>query len=309
MLQGLWVWFRRGPRSSGRWARLVGRSWARWTYAVHIEPTWLEVNHLHIPLAGLAAAFQDFRLVHLSDFHCGRRVPRSYLREAVELALAQKGDAIVLTGDYVHKGYRHIEDIAELLGRLQAPAGVYAVLGNHDYSVRTALGIPRFRRLSRAVAAALTARGIRVLHNEAVVLQRSQGQLGLAGVADLWSRDCDLERALAGLPAEMPRILLAHNPRTIEHLGPQQRCDLMLCGHTHGGQINLPRLGPIALGRRTRRFAAGLYRQGNTYLYVHKGIGFSLRLRYGVRPEIAVIHLHAAPAEVGQCAAGKTTFL
>jgi hypothetical protein len=143
------------------------------------------------------------------------------------------------------------------------------------------------------VAQALTGHGIRVLHNEAVPLQRGDARLYLVGVEDLWSRACDLGQAFTDLPPAGPRIVLAHNPRTIEHLG-DRRCDLMLSGHTHGGQIHVPGLGRPTLGRKARRFAAGLYQHRNTYLYVNKGVGFGFKFRFGVRPEVAVLTLQPA---------------
>jgi predicted MPP superfamily phosphohydrolase len=275
----------------GRVARWIGQNWARFTYARRIEPTWLELNHLDIRIAGLPAAFTGLRIVHMSDFHGGRDVTPTYLGEAVELAQAQHPDVIVLTGDFVHKGFRHVAPVAQVLGRLRAPFGVFAVLGNHDFSVRNALGIRRYQHLHQVVADSLKAQGIRVLHNEAEVLRRGGDCFYLGGVEDLWSRACDLERTLASLPAEMPRVLLAHNPCTVEHLNGH-RCDLMLSGHTHGGQVNLPGVGRVALGPRGRRFAAGLYQVDDTALYVNKGIGFGLRIRYGVRPEVAVLTLN-----------------
>ena len=168
-----------------------------------------------------------------------------------------------------------------MLGRLKAPHGVYAVLGNHDFSVRNSLGFRRYPHLHRAVAESLRAQGIRVLKNEAVKLTRGDGALHLAGVDDLWSRVCDLRRAFAGLSPSVPRVVLAHNPLTVEHLA-DERCDLMLSGHTHGGQINLPGLGRITLGRKGRRYAAGLYRCGATYLYVNKGVGFGAGSESGI---------------------------
>src|SRR5439155_24083867 len=175
-----------------------------------------------------------------------------------------------------------------------APHGVYAVLGNHDFSVRNALGIRRHPHLHRAVAEALRARGIQVLQNETVRLTRGAHALHLTGVEDLWSRVCDLGQAFAGLCPAVPRVVLAHNPWTVEHLA-DHRCDLMLSGHTHGGQVNLPGLGRITLGRKGRRYAAGMYRCGGTHLYVNKGVGFGFRVRYGVRPEVAVLTLQPAP--------------
>lgn len=274
----------------GSWARWLGQTWAHLTYAMRIEPTWLEVNQLDITIRDLPDSFHSFRVVHLTDFHCGRGVTSAYLDEAVNLAQSQHGDLIVLTGDFIHAGHRHVARAARTLGRLLAPHGVWAVLGNHDYSVRNALGLRRYPHLHRAVAEALQQQGIRVLHNEAVLLERSGKHLYLAGVADLWSRVCDVHAALEPCPPSVPRIVLAHNPCTVEQL-QGHRCDLMLSGHTHGGQVDLPRLGRVALGRMGRRYAAGLYRLGHTQLYVNKGVGFGLRVRYRVRPEIAVLKL------------------
>lgn len=293
MLNHLAGWLRpegRTGRSRHHWARWIGRNWARVSYGYRVEPTWLELNRLDVPVTGLPKAFAGFRIVQLSDFHCSRQVTPAYLGEAVELALAQEADLIVLTGDFVHKGYRYVDHVARALGRLTAPFGVYAVLGNHDFSVRNALGFRRYRHLNRAVAAALAGQGVQVLRNQTIPLVRGEDRLFLTGIEDLWSRVCDPERALSGLSPVIPRIVLAHNPRTVEFLNGH-RCDLMLSGHTHGGQVHLPGVGRPTLGKKVRRFAAGLYRVHDTYLYVNKGVGFGFRFRYGVRPEVAVATL------------------
>lgn len=273
-----------------RLARLVGRSWARLTYARHVEPTWLEVNKHEIGISGLPGAFAGLRLVQMTDFHCSKHVTANYLQEAVDLAHHQNPDVIVLTGDFIHHGFKHIDTMAQVMGKLQAPLGVFAVLGNHDFSVRNALGLRRFRHLHRAVADALSAQGISVLQNRTHTLERNAQRLYLSGVEDLWSRVCDPEQTFAGLSDDVPRIVLAHNPCTIEKLG-EHRCDLMLSGHTHGGQINLPRLGRVTLGPKGRQYAAGFYQHGSRLLYVNKGIGFGFRVRFGVRPEVAVFQL------------------
>ncbi len=283
----------RSHLSRRRWAHWLGRNWARFSYGYRVEPTWLELNRVDIPVAGLPPSFAGFRIVQLSDLHCSRLVTPQYLAEAVALAQSQNADVAVLTGDFVHKGYRHVERVAEVLGGLTAPQGVFAVLGNHDFSVRNALGIRRYRHLHRAVGDALAARGIRVLRNETIPLTRGADRLYLAGVEDLWSRVCDLDRTLEGLGDETPRVVLAHNPRTVELLAGR-RCDLMLSGHTHGGQVDWPGIGRPVLGKRARRFAAGLYRFNGTYLYVNKGVGFGFRFRFGVRPEVAVLTLRPA---------------
>jgi predicted MPP superfamily phosphohydrolase len=263
------------------------------SYGYRIEPTWLEVNRLHIPIQDLPPGLAGFRIVQLSDFHCSRQVRASYLAEAVRLAQAQRPDLVVLTGDFIHRGYRYVNTVAELLGAFHAPHGVYGVLGNHDYSVRNALGFRRFRHLHRAVTRSLSAHGIRVLRNESVTLTRGGGHLHLIGVNDLWSGACDLEQAFQKAASDAPCIVLAHNPRTVEHLD-DRRCDLMLSGHTHGGQVNLPGVGRPALSRKSRRLAAGLYQHCATPVYVNKGVGFGFRFRFGVRPEVAVITLDPA---------------
>lgn len=298
MLNKLVSWLRteaRREEKQGRWARWVGRNWAHFTYARRVEPTWLEVNHHDVPITDLPPSFMGLRIVQMSDFHCGRHVTPTYLAEAVELAQGQRGDLIVLTGDFIHKGFKHVGHMAKVLGRLSCGLGVYAVLGNHDFSVRNALGVRRYRDLYRAVAQALTDQGIRVLHNETVPLERDGATVLLTGVDDLWSRVCDLDRAYADHESHMPRVILAHNPSTVEYLNGR-RCDLMLSGHTHGGQINLPGLGRVTLGPKGRRFAAGMYYYRQTILYVNKGVGFGFRVRYGVRPEVAVFTLQTLPS-------------
>ncbi|MGL5095704.1 MAG: metallophosphoesterase, partial [Planctomycetia bacterium] len=206
----------------------------------------------------------------------------------------EQADLVALTGDFIHSGFHHVEAAARIVGRLEAPLGVYAVLGNHDYAVRNKFGLSRKPKLAEAVRTALEARRIRVLENENVVVRHRKAPLAVAGVADLWSRDCDLPKALAGLTAETPRVLLAHNPFTAESLAGA-RCDLMLSGHTHGGQISLQRFGRPLLTRPMKNYAAGLYPlrygAGAGYVYVNKGVGFTVRWRYRARPEIAVLRL------------------
>src|SRR5439155_5067162 len=134
---------------------------------------------------------------------------------------------------------------------------------------------------------------VRVLRNETVTLTRGDAALDLTGVDDLWSRTCDLGRAYTGHEPARPRLVLAHNPQTV-HCLAGRRCDLMLSGHTHGGQVDWPGLGRVTLGRKARRLAAGLYLYNGTYVYVNKGVGFGWRFRFGARPEVAVLTLSAA---------------
>jgi predicted MPP superfamily phosphohydrolase len=272
-------------------ARWLGRTWARLSYGRRVEPTWLESNELSLSVRDLPSGLVGLRVAHLTDFHGGEHLPPKYLSEVVDRTRELQPDLIALTGDFVHKGYRHVEDVARALGRLRAPLGVFAVLGNHDFSVRNALGWRRHRGLHKAVADSLTRRGIHVLRNESVVVKRRGVPFQVAGIDDLWSGECDLAGALRGLCPNSPRLVLAHNPLTVDHLG-DERCDLMLSGHTHGGQVNWPGIGRLFMGKKARRLPAGMCQHGRTPVYVNKGVGYGWRFRFGVRPEVAIFTLH-----------------
>jgi predicted MPP superfamily phosphohydrolase len=254
------------------------------------------MNRVSVEIADLPPDFDGFRIAQLSDIHCGKHLPPDYLHRVIETTMNEQPDLIVITGDFVHKGYAHVEMVAKALRECQSPHGVLAVLGNHDFSVRNALGLRRHRGLHRAIQDALEENGIRVLRNACFTLSRELSYLHIVGVDDLWSRECDPVKALGHLPRDEPRVVLAHNPQTVHSLG-DLRCDLMLSGHTHGGQIDLPILGRVFLGKKARKLAAGMYCQGNCRVYVNKGVGFGFRFRYGVRPEIAVLTLRAKTPE------------
>lgn len=246
----------------------------------------------------LPRELDGLRILHLTDFHLCDRVPTSHIRQAIELGRKLQCDVVALTGDFVHAGFRHVNAIAQLLGRISAPLGVYAVLGNHDYSVRNIMGVRRYPKLPETVTLALRQVGIDVLHNEHRILERKGAKFAVAGVADLWSRELDIDKALTGIDPEVPRIVLAHNPASLERLGAH-RSDIMLSGHTHGGQIHVEGYGPAMLTKNMREYAAGLYRQPSGYLYVNKGVGFTVRFRFRVRPEIAVLELRRADPTSG----------
>ena len=272
-------------------ARAVGRNWARLGYAYRVEPTWLAVNRFDLPVRGLAPALAGLRVAHLSDFHLGPHIPAGYLEGAVARAAAERPDLIALTGDFVDRGPDHVGRAARLFRGLAAPLGVYAVLGNHDFAVHTPRGKRKHPDLDRRIADALGTEGVTVLRNRAATVARGGGRLVVAGVDDLWSGEADVPAALGGANADTPRILLAHNPQAADALGPH-RADVILSGHTHGGQIDWPGLGRLFLHRGARRWAAGLYPlPGGGHLYVNTGVGFGWRFRFGVRPELAVLTL------------------
>jgi predicted MPP superfamily phosphohydrolase len=277
----------------GRFARFVGHTWARLGYAYHVEPTWLAVNRVTLPVHNLPAALAGVRIAQLSDFHCGPHIPTGYLEGAIERTTAEKPDLVALTGDYIDRGPEHVGTAAKLFRDLKAPLGVFAVLGNHDFSVHTARGARRHPELHRRVTDALGTEGVDVLRNRSVRVEHNGAGLMVAGVDDLWSGESDPDAALAGTCANTPRVVLAHNPQSAEQFAGH-RADVILSGHTHGGQINWPGLGRLLLGKKARRWAAGLYPLGAGHLYVNTGVGFGWRFRFGVRPELAVFTLQPA---------------
>jgi predicted MPP superfamily phosphohydrolase len=144
--------------------------------------------------------------------------------------------------------------------------------------------------LYQSITDSLNQHGIRVLHNELLTVELNGVQYQISGVDDLWSRRCRPDVAMQYLDPALPHVMLAHHPRTIELLAGR-RCDLMLSGHTHGGQVHLQRYGSVTLGKKMKRYAAGLYTHGHSRLYENKGVGFGLKIRYNRRPEIAVFDL------------------
>ncbi len=172
------------------------------------------------------------RIVQISDIHHGLFLPQEWLSEAVRQANRLNPDVIALTGDFITYSRRNIVPAAVLMGRLRARYGVYAVLGNHDFRVD-----------ADAVTSALGRQRIEVLRNRHVSLWFGGESVYLAGVDD-YGYGADLRRAMRGVPREAASILLAHNPRLIG-LASRNGVSLVLSGHTHGGQVNLPLLGTV----------------------------------------------------------------
>jgi predicted MPP superfamily phosphohydrolase len=273
-------------------------------YAVWVEPTWLKTHEVEIPVEGLPEAFDGYVIGQLSDLHVGGGVPESLLREAVRRVVEAKPDLVALTGDYV-QGPNTTESAriaGEILSDLDARDGVLAVTGNHDgavYSRRMTVDPERLAIVTRALERA----GARVLENEAVTVARGSARLRIAGFGDLW---CDRFRArpTAEPVPGVTTIALSHNPDTAPALS-RLGVALILCGHTHGGQVRVPLFGPPMLPVARRDLAAGLCRlgdgssdsesgeDGRARVYVNRGVGWLRRIRFGVRPEVTVITLRA----------------
>lgn len=251
-------------------------------YATFVEPYNYELTHTDIFIRGLPESFDNFRVAHISDIHHSRLVSIDEVARVVEITAAAEPDMVALTGDYTTSRQRYIEPCAEALAGLTraAPAGVWAVLGNHDHYTDGELTTRAFKR-----------RGINVLENANTLLRRGGDALQLIGVDDLGWEKSDWGRAFDGVDLARPTILLSHEPAVFEM--PQTRgLSLILSGHTHGGQISLPFVGPPARYFKEFKYVRGLYEREGTQLYVSRGTGLTgLPARFGARPEIAVLRL------------------
>lgn len=257
-------------------------------YTWRVEPTWLEITHRDLPLAHLPPALAGKTLVQLSDIHIGPQVDDDYVRRAFAAVSALAPDFVVHTGDLVtYDGPAVIEQAKPLMaGSPRGKLGTVAILGNHDYGQRWAEP-----HVADQVAALFAHNGARVLRNETALI----GGLQFAGFDDLWSSNFAPTPALRALQPGVPTLVLCHNP---------DACDLdiwagyqgwILSGHTHGGQCKPPFLPPPLLPVRNRRYTAGEFAlSGGRHLYISRGLGHLLRVRFNVRPEVTVFRLMPA---------------
>jgi predicted MPP superfamily phosphohydrolase len=249
-----------------------------------VYPFNYELTEQDIFIRDLPTAFDGFRIAQLSDVHHSSLVPLWEVRRAVELTQSARADVIVLTGDYTTAAKKYIEPCAEELARLSAPAGVWAVMGNHDHNTDGA-----------ATYRALQERGIGVMKNINTRLARGGEELQLVGIDDWSWNQTDWDQAFKGIDRSRPSVLLSHQPRVLD-LPQTAGVSLILSGHTHGGQVRLPFFGsPAGLMGEDFKYLRGRFVQDGRQLYVVRGTGvIGLPMRFGARPEIAVLRLRRA---------------
>jgi predicted MPP superfamily phosphohydrolase len=266
----------------------------------------LSVEPLTVEIADLPESLRGTTIVQLSDLHFdGLRLSEALLAEAIDASNRIEPDLVVLTGDYVTDDPAPIHELAQWLQKLKSRLGTYAVLGNHDIVPSGA---------QSEITDALTKVGIQVLWNQ--IAYPLGADLPLVGLADLWSREFKPVPVFASLHQEIPRIVLSHNPDSAVRLQPW-RVDLQLSGHSHGGQIVIPGMGPFPTWYQTVRryipkrlhrwvpymredcykvmqhweWAQGLHHVGGNLLYVNRGLGTYLPGRLFCPPEVTVITL------------------
>ncbi|MBG1262797.1 metallophosphoesterase [Nostoc commune] len=265
----------------------------------------LSIEKLTVNITGLPASLQGQKLVQLSDFHYdGLRLSEEMLEKAIAVTNEAKPDLILLTGDYVTDDPAPIHQLILRLKHLQSRSGIYAILGNHDI---------HYKNAKTEVTDALTSIGIHVLWNE--IAYPLGKELPLVGLADYWSQEFNPVPVMNQLNPDTPRIVLSHNPDTAEIL-QAWRVDLQLSGHTHGGQIVIPGIGPAIffyekltekIPKKVQHrlpffsenvsvvsyweWAQGLHHLGKNQLYVNRGLGTYLPGRLFCRPEVTIITL------------------
>jgi uncharacterized protein len=258
-------------------AGILAVGWVAIFYGSFIEPRTLTVDEQHIQIADDPT--DEIRVVVMGDIHTGPYRTERWAAEVTEKIMQQNPEMIVLPGDFIFSDPRQAE-MLEPLSRLYAPLGVYAVTGNHDYE---ADGIVQ-------VIDALEGFGIEVLENEVERIQVGDRELVLAGVSDLWYEG-DVHSTLADVSDEESVILLSHNPDAVL-FSHSDRADLVVSGHTHGGQIRLPWIGSLAplptmLGNE---YDKGLFDYKDGQLFITAGVGETgPRARLFNPPEINVL--------------------
>lgn len=264
------------------WASAVALAGA--TYSTMIEPGWVELTRVSLALPRLAREFCSYRIVQLSDLHMGDWMNAARLDDVVRLVNKQSADLVAITGDFItRRATFHMRALANGLRQLKASDGVVAVLGNHDHWSG-----------AQAIREVLAASGVCELANDVRTFRRAGAHLHIAGVDDIIA-GCDrLDLVLARLPADGAAILLAHEPDFADESAVTGRFALQLSGHTHGGQIVVPLLGPLLLPPLGRRYPSGHYQVGSMIQYTNRGVGVvSPFVRINCRPEIIVFDLHA----------------
>ena len=258
-------------------ASLVGGS----LYSLHEAKSCRVARH-SISVPRLPAQFAGTTVAFLSDIHHSAVVSLEYIRRVVAKTNALKPDVILLGGDYITHGREWIEPCMAELGKLRAPAGVFAALGNHDH----------YGRCAGASSEALQRHRIALLRNCGTWLQRGGERLRIGGVGDLWCDHQDLDAALEDTRVYETALLLSHNPDYVERIR-DPRVGLVLSGHTHGGQCVFPLVGaPCVPSRFGQKYLRGLCRGPFAQVFVTSGVGLiAPAVRFNCQPEIALLTL------------------
>ncbi len=279
---------RRG-RLTGQWTRFAGSETPLREIAGNLsrvakyaieEANSLTLESVEVKLPRLPKKLDGLRIIHLSDIHHSPFTGLDHIARAVKIANRLKPDMFVLTGDYVSHETEYIEPVANVLGELRSEFGTHACLGNHDHWTDPAAVTHHFRRS-----------GINMMINEGFRLEARGASLWIAGVDDYMVGKTDVPASLRGSYPDEMKLLLAHNP-IIFRQAVRQGIDLVLSGHTHGGQVKIRDTERAIL--RRRKLTSGLHSRKQSQIYITRGIGtVVLPIRYQCPPEISLLELRA----------------
>lgn len=282
-----------GPRPTRRaflgLLAVGGAGLASAAYARYLEPDWLDVAEVTLDPLRFPAP-KGLRILHLSDLHFGPHVSLEHISHAVELGLAQRPDLIALTGDFVTGRLREAAPYAAVLRRLSDVAPTFACLGNHD-AIVAAGPVGEIARTA-AVVGLLRRAQIDVLVNETREIAVRGGRLKVSGLGDLWTGQNQPARCLRpvlGLGREpLPHVLLNHNPDARLAAMPYH-WDLMLCGHTHGGQLGVPGIAEWLAPVRDKTHIEGLRERAGRLIHITRGVGSLYGVRFWCRPQVSLL--------------------
>lgn len=252
------------------------------SYPLFAERYIVLTNTYRIPVPNLPRAFSGFRIVHVTDLHYGFLVPLSLIKSVIARANRIARDVILCTGDYVHerRSTKQMDTVWPVIAELTAPVGVFSVLGNHDHWADTSRSQYWLSRTGQD------------LRHKARRIERDGSSLWLVGAGDLWEDHRRLDDLMSSIPESECRLVLAHNPDTAD-TEFCSRVDLMVSGHTHGGQVDIPFVGTPLLPVRNKSYSSGLKTSPKgTRVFISKGIGWAVcPVRLNCLPEIAVLEL------------------
>lgn len=266
-----------------------------------VEPGRLVAREYTIPIKDLPTSLEGLRIAHLSDFHLGDYIGLPHIQRAIAMANEFQPHVALLTGDYVQGTDKSFEPVARTIAdELKPMHGYAATLGNHDHWHGRLNAQDSFAK-----------HGIPLIDNDRKFFSVSgfaqspvAESICIGGIGDLWEDEIDYLKATADAPESMPRLILSHNPDTAEMFsglsqrkraraaGPT-RVDLMLSGHTHGGQVRLPYLGtPVTPSYYGQKYAGGLVEGPDWRVLISRGLGMAgLPVRLGVPPEVVLVTL------------------
>lgn len=267
---------------------------------------WM-LRKFDMPLAGVGKPFDGYKILQLTDLHVGKtRV--GYLAAAIEQAMKEKPDLVVITGDLIDYQPAALPLLKGLLGGMrklphQPPDGTLAIFGNHDYHENSwRHNGPRSasRVIQKRLVQVVRDAGIHLLRNEQFVATRGPDRLVLVGIDEMWTGRADAEAAFRGLSEKDAVVCLQHNPDGIDFLKPFP-WQWMLCGHSHGGQANLPVMGPLYVPMEHREYLRGFFKfpalagqkVAERVMYVSTGLGHSTPIRMLCPPEVCLFTVRA----------------